>query len=162
MKRLDHGHLHPLLKHPRQTCPCRVLKRRPPAPQADTLAISTAYSIEYSEPLHCCPSLRHVFSVLSNYCSHNHIHYCRLTSSNVVRFSYLHFYPNSTAWSQAITSGSPLLRDLPVLEQPRQACPGPGLNRRPSAPQADILAKSYCNSLFDWHSDPQQYGTLCS
>ncbi len=40
VERLDQGHLHPLLEHPRQTCRGRGAKLRPPAPQVSTLAKS--------------------------------------------------------------------------------------------------------------------------
>jgi hypothetical protein len=40
IERLDHGHLHPLLKHSRQIGLGRGLNLRPPAPQAATLAKS--------------------------------------------------------------------------------------------------------------------------
>jgi hypothetical protein len=40
MERLDQGHLHPLLEHPRQTCPGRGLNLRHPALQTATLAKS--------------------------------------------------------------------------------------------------------------------------
>jgi hypothetical protein len=35
----------------------------------------------------------------------------------------------------------------PLLEHPKQTCPSLGLNLRPPAPNAGILAKSYCYNL---------------
>ncbi len=44
----------------------------------------------------------------------------------------------------------------PLLEHPRQTCPGRGLNPWHPAPEASTLAKSYCNSLFYCYSEPLQ------
>ncbi len=45
IERLDQGHLHPLLEHPRQTCPCWGLNEQPPAPLTGTLAKSYLNSL---------------------------------------------------------------------------------------------------------------------
>ncbi len=60
MERLDQGHLHPPLEHPRSTCPGRGLNPRPPGPQAST----QAKSYLFEQLINCHSQPRHSLLLL--------------------------------------------------------------------------------------------------
>jgi hypothetical protein len=136
MEEFDRSYLHPLLEHPKQSCPSQGLNLQPPAPHAGTLAKS------YSNSLHCFV-IRNLYMAALLQVAVTHDYYCGRK---------LECRPNNTCKFLPLTNqvlaslselnyvGVTIIDELnqsyphPILEQRREPCLGRGLKP---------MAKSY-------------------